>query len=312
MPVPGINKYQKTNKLNFIIMKSKILVPLLAGLVLLGACKGKMDAKSADDSTGTSISNEKAVSLKKDTLQTGPKLVKKADIRFKVKNVQQTSEHIAALTSNLNGMVIHHTINSTSENSADIKRSNDSIMRVTVVNTTAEMIVKIPPANLESFMLQVSRMGIYINNSHMDISDKSLEYLSTQLKLKNQNERIARDKKETNAAKSPDDLLAFKNNMVDQQINNRRTDDSVKNSTVILSFYESNVVTREIIANNDLSAYNPPVSRQLSLSFENGWDVFVSLLVALANAWVIFPIGFGVWMLVRYIKKKRPTNLAKA
>lgn len=292
-------------------MKSKILIPLLAGAVLLGACKGNMDAKSAADTVGEAVSNQKAALRKADSFKTSPKLVKKADIHFKVKNVQQTSEQIAALTSTLNGMVIHHTINSTSENSADIKRSNDSIMRVTVVNTTAEMTVKIPPANLENFMLQVSRMGIYINNSHMEISDKSLEYLSTQLKLKNQNERIARDKKETNTAKSPDDILAFKNNMVDQQINNRRTDDSVKNSVVVLSFYESNVVTREIIANNDLSAYNPPVSRQLGMSFENGWNVFVSLLVALANAWVIFPMGFGVWMLVRYIKKKRPPLLAK-
>jgi hypothetical protein len=311
MPLSGINKYQKTNKLNFIFMKSKILIPLLAGFVLLGACKGSSDSKSAD-SVGSVVSKEKVVNLKKDTLQTGPKLVKKADIRFKVKNVQQTSEHIAALTASLNGMVVHHTINSTSENSAEIKRSNDSIMRVSVVNITAEMTVKIPPANLESFMLQVSKMGIYVDNSHMDITDKSLEYLATQLKLKNQNERVARNKQDAATAKSPDDLLAFKNNMVDQQINNRRTDDSVKSSVITLSFYESNVINREIVANNDLSAYNPPVSKQLGMAIENGWNIFVSLLVALANAWVILPIGFGVWMLVRYIKKKKPVALIKS
>ncbi len=68
-------------------------------------------------------------------------------------------------------------------------------MRVTVVNINADMTVKIPPANLESFMLQVSRMGIFINNSHMDITDKSLDYLSTQLKLKNQKELADRQKK---------------------------------------------------------------------------------------------------------------------
>jgi hypothetical protein len=209
-------------------------------------------------------------------------------------------------------MVIHHTINSTSENSAEIKRSNDSIMRVSVVNITAEMTVKIPPANLESFMLQVSKMGIYVDNSHMDITDKSLEYLSTQLKLKNQNERVARNKQDASTTKNPDDLLAFKNNMVDQQINNRRTDDSVKSSVITLSFYESNVINREIVANNDLSAYNPPVSKQLGMAIENGWNIFVSLLVALANAWVILPIGFGVWMLVRYIKKKKPVALIKS
>ncbi len=40
-------------------MKSKILTPLLAGLALLCACKGKMDAKSADDSASTLVSNKK-------------------------------------------------------------------------------------------------------------------------------------------------------------------------------------------------------------------------------------------------------------
>jgi len=291
-------------------MKPKILIPLMAGLFLLGACEGRKD-KESTGSTADTVSNEKAASLKKDTLQTGPKLVKKANIRFKVKNVQQTSEQIAALATGLNGMVIHHTINSTSENSADIKRSSDSVMRVTVVNTTADMTVKIPPANLESFMLQVSRMGLYVDNSHMDITDKSLDYLSTQMKLKNQSERVAKNKQDAATAKNPNDLLAFKNSMVDQQIGNRRTDDSVKNSVVTLSFYESNVIHREIIANNDLSAYNPPATKQFGMALENGWDVFVSVMVALANAWVIFPIGFGVWMLVRYIKRKRPA-LAKS
>jgi hypothetical protein len=123
---------------------------------------------------------------------------------------------------------------------------------------------------------------------------------------------VARNKQDAATAKSPDDLLAFKNNMVDQQINNRRTDDSVKSSVITLSFYESNVINREIVANNDLSAYNPPVSKQLGMAIENGWNIFVSLLVALANAWVILPIGFGVWMLVRYIKKKKPVALIKS
>jgi hypothetical protein len=291
-------------------MKSKILIPLLAGVVLLGACKGRNERESADTtSLGTA---EKVVTHQKsDTLQTGSKLVKKADIKFKVKNVQQTSERIAALTASLNGMVVHHTINSTSENSADIKRSDDSITRVTLVNVTADMTVKIPPANVESFMLQVSKMGIYIDNSRMDIADKSLEYLSARLKLKNQTEMIAHQKKDGSGGKSPDEQLAIKNNMVDQQMGNRRVDDSVKNSVIYLSFYESNVINPEVIANDDLSAYNPPVIKRIGMSVEYGWNLFVDLLVYLINAWVILPIGFGIWMLVKFIRKRRPVMSIK-
>jgi len=286
-------------------MKLSNVIPLMAGLALLCACKSRSSSESIDSARVVNSKNKAEVAdLKKDTDQADPKLVKKADIRFKVKSVQQTSEQIATLTTSLGGMVIHHTINSTSENSADIKRSNDSVLRVSVVNITAEMTVKIPPANLERFMLQVAKMGLYIDNSHMDITDKSLEYLATRLKLKNQSDRVAADKKAGNAAKTPDDMLAFKNNMVDQQITNRKTDDSVKNSLISLSFYESNAIQREIIANNDLSAYNPPVSQRLGMSIQNGWDVFISVLVGVTNVWMIFPIGFCVWMLIRYIKRK--------
>ena len=88
-------------------------------------------------------------------------------------------------------------------------------------------------------------MGIYIDNLKMDINDKSLGYLSEQLKLKKGVRYLPRLNKDNR-----DDILAFKDNMVDRQISNRAIDDSVKRSVITLSFYESNVIHKEIIANN--------------------------------------------------------------
>jgi Domain of unknown function (DUF4349) len=292
-------------------MKTKILIPLLAGLAMLCACKGKISSETAD-STSKVFNKARDVSSKNDTIRSSLKLVKTADMHFKVKNVQQTGDRITALTASFNGTVIHHIVNSTTSNSVDIRKSNDSLMRITVLNTTAEMTVKIPPANMENYIGQVAHLGIYINNSRMDINDKSLDYLSTRLKLQNSNELVAQQKKGETNAKDPDNLLAFKNNMVDQQIGNRKIDDSVKNSIVTLSFYESNVINRELIANDDLSAYNPPFFKRLSNSFENGWEIFVDVLVGLANFWVLIPTGIAIWMTIRYYKRKRTVDLAKS
>jgi hypothetical protein len=89
-------------------MKTKLFLALLAGVLLLGACKG---------SNYEAIRDEKAVS-KSDAALTNAdstsvvtastKLVKTADMSFKVKNVQQTGDAIAALTTKINGMVMHH------------------------------------------------------------------------------------------------------------------------------------------------------------------------------------------------------------
>ncbi len=83
-----------------------------------------------------------------------PKLVKTAGVRFKVKNVQQTAEQITKLTVSANGMVMHHQMGSMAGRSLDVRISDDSVMRVTSFNTTAEMTVKIPSSKLEDFMNQ--------------------------------------------------------------------------------------------------------------------------------------------------------------
>jgi hypothetical protein len=296
-------------------MKTKFLIPLIAGLGLLCACKGKSKSSSETaDSVSTesaSFTKEKSLTPKSDSLPNNTKLVKTADIRFKVRNVQQTSERIATLTTSLNGTVIHNYIHSTTSDSVNIQKSNDSLLRVTVLSISDDMTVKIPPGNMENFVEQVTHMGIYINKSKMDITDKSLEYLSTKLKLKNQYELIGQQKNGESNAKDPDNLLALKNSMVDQQIGNRKIDDSVKNSTITLSFYENNIINKELIANDNLSAYNLPFSKRLSMSIENGWDVFVDVFVLIANLWILIPIGAGAWLVVRYYKKKKTIALAK-
>jgi hypothetical protein len=308
MPLSGINKYQKTNKLNFIIMKSKILIPLLAGVVLLGACKGRNGKEEIINNSSSMDTVAKADSVPLST----PKLVKTADMRFKVKNVQQTSEHITALTNNYHGMVIHHQVGSSEQRSMDVRKSDDSVMRVTSYNTVADITVKIPSDKLEDFMNEVAHMSIYLNNRRMDISDKSLDYLAARLKLHSRKELVSQQKRGKIIIKNPANVLLLKDDMVDQQIGNQQIDDQVKNSIVTLSFYQSNTIYKETVVNDDPAAYNLPFFKRLAGSFENGWLIFEELLLGLANLWVLVIAGLSVWILIRYYKSKRPAVLAKS
>ena len=280
----------------------------MAGLALLWACKGKGRAEYEAINNSSSADSAKIDSA----ATTQPKLVKTADISFKVKNVQQTAERISALTVSCNGMVVHHQMTSTSERSQDIRISHDSVMRVTSFNTIANMTVKIPQAKLEDFMNQVGRMGIYINNRRMDITDKSLEYLSSQLKLKNRAELVAQQKKGQVIIKKPENVLLLKDDMVDEQINNLGINNAVKNSVVTLSFYQSNAINKEIIANDDPSAYNLPLLKRMAMAIENGWEVFVDVIVGLTNLWVFLLAGAGVWMVIRYYRNKKSVAMVKA
>jgi len=172
-------------------------------------------------------------------------------------------------------------------------------MRITALTSTAEMTIKIPSARLLKFMDSVATMGLYVTNRSLDVSDKTLEYLSAQMKLKSRSELISQQKQGKIIIKDPSKVLDLRDDMIDQQISNRQIDDAVSNSMVSLSFYQSNFISREVVVNDDPSAYDLPFFRRMLLACENGWALCKDVLVGLANVWFFLLCGIGVWWFVR-------------
>ncbi|SDS31006.1 protein of unknown function [Mucilaginibacter mallensis] len=280
-------------------MKNRSLVMMLTGIVLLGACKNKSSYESAETADSARMEDKIA-----DTTLMA-KLVKTADIRFKVKNVQQTGENISALATKYNGMVMHHNMTSTDEQTHDVRLSDDSIMRISAFNTSADMTVKIPTEKLDEFLTTVSHMGIHVNESKMDIEDKSLDYLAEKLKLKNRQEFIAQQKQGKIIVKDPNKVMDLKDDMVDEQIGNKRIDDEVKYSVISMSFYQSNTISKEIIVNDDTSTYNLPFFSQLGMAIQNGWFIFSEVIIGLVNVWAFVLCGIAIWLGIRYYNKRK-------
>jgi Domain of unknown function (DUF4349) len=284
------------------IMKTKFFIPL-AGLVLFCACKGKNNYE---------IKSSSADSLAKDMADTTQaKLVKTAAIDFKVKNVQQTASKVTVLTEGFGGMVTHQQIGASPERTQDVRVSRDSVLRVISFSTAADITVKVPSIKLERFMDSVATMGIYVTSRNLDISDKSLDYLSLRLKLKSRVELVDRQKRGKVIIKDPSKVLDLQDDMVDQQIGNRQIDEAVKNSVVTLHFYQSNTINKELIANDDPSAYNLPFFKRLGLAIENGVDIFADVVIGLANIWLFILLAIGIWMMIRYYKNKKAANTVK-
>jgi TolA-binding protein len=284
-------------------MKTKLFLALLAGVLLLGACgrSAKYEPLREDKASAADTTSVVTASTK---------LVKTADIRFKVKDVQQTGDAIAALTAKINGMVMHHQMQANIERSEDIRISNDSVKRVSAFNTTADMTVRVPSDKLEDYMTEVAHMGMYVTMRKMDIEDRTLDYLSEKLKLKNRQELVAQQKQGKVIIKNPVNVMLLKDDMVDQQIGNMRTDAEVKYSTISLSFYQSNTIVQETIANDDPLAYQLPFFKRLAIAMNNGWALFIEVMLGLANIWVFIVLSVVLWMLYRYYKRKHPAWFA--
>jgi uncharacterized cupredoxin-like copper-binding protein len=291
----------KKAKLKLTTMKRKILMIMLAAVALLAACKGKHSPYEIVNNNKSSNADSAKIA---DTIPTAPKLVKTAEMNFKVKNVQQVSGDIAALTKQYGGMVMHHQIQSSADQSRDLRISSDSIKRISAFNTAADMTIKVPSEKLEDFMNRVGHLSIYVNVSKMDIEDKSLDYLSSQLKLNSRKELVSQQRRGKIVIKDPSSALLLKDDLVDEQIGNRKIDEAVKYSMIDLNFYQSNTISAEIIANDDPSVYNIPVLQRLSMAFAHGWNIFIDVVVGLVNLWAFILAGSAAWAGYRYYRTR--------
>ena len=273
-------------------------------LIFIAACSGK---KAHYEAVAADSISAAPNGFMADTGK--PKFVKTADMRFKVKDVQQTSEAIASLTTSLSGIIMHHSQTTTIERSTDVPSTSDSVMRFSSYRTNSEMTVRVPSDKMEEFMNRVGHMAVFVNNRNMDIQDKTLDYLSSQLKVSGRNDIIAQQKAGKIKIKDIGDVLALKDDQVDKTIDNRRIEDAVKYSTISLDFYQNNTVAKELIVNDDPSNYTLPFFRRLGNAFIGGWYIFDEMLIVLANIWVFILIVVAALFVYRHYKKKAPVGV---
>ena len=154
-------------------------------------------------------------------------------------------------------------------------------------------------------MNAVNKMAVYISNRNMEIKDQSLEYLESNLKVQSRSEIIAQQKTGNIKIKDPAKVLALKDDLIDEKLNARRIDAEVKYSTISLSFYQNNTIAKEVVVNDDPSAFRVPFFTQLRNSIANGWTGFNDVLIFLANIWVLFVLAAIGWYAWRYFSKKK-------
>jgi len=268
-------------------MKAKLFV-MLAGIAMLAACKGSETEIALD-------------SLMQDTM-----LVKTADMRLKVKNVQHAAEKISTLVAAKEGMVMHHNMKSEIVSSREIKLSDDSVKKLTVFNASADMTIKIPSRFIEAFMDSVNHLSTYTDTRSMDIEDRTIDHVAEILKTDNREKSVKlREKIKPTTHEGADSILRVEDNIVDRKINNLRTEQAANYSTVTLNLYENNIVKAEILPNEDLSGYSLPLFKRVGLALTTGWSYFTEFAIGLLHLWpFIIAVAAGAFAIITYRKKK--------
>lgn len=242
------------------------------------------------------------------------KIIKTADMRFRVKDVQQTKEKISAVLKADGGTIAELTINSNVQQTEKVRYSADSLLELTAYRTEGTIIAKVPSEKLDDFTNQVAKMAVFVDQQSMKFDDQSMSYLLNEFKSINRAEAVEsmdKDKAKKQPAatgKSVQQKLAMKDEYVEQKVRNMAINSRVQYSDVTLNFYQDHTVKQLVVGNDNLSDYRPPFFQRLVLNLQSGWFIFKEFILFLFNMWSILLLIAAAYFGYRYYRKQQKKN----
>ncbi|QNR83720.1 DUF4349 domain-containing protein [Pedobacter riviphilus] len=241
------------------------------------------------------------------------KIIKTADMRFRVKNVQNTKEQLSKAIKAEGGTVAEFSIESTIQETDKVKQSTDSLKEITSYRTQGYLVAKVPSEKLDEFTNTIAKMAVFVDNQSMKMDDQSIAYLSNKLKAQNRVDAIEKiNKVASKKSANVESSLYIKDDYVDKRIENMQIDSRVKFSTITLNFYQDNTIKTMIVANDNLYDYRPAFMNRLWLGIVNGWTIFKEIIIAISNLWMLILVGIAIFFTIKYFIRKNKLAMDEA
>jgi len=266
--------------------------------IAIWSCNSSNKMKSAD--TTAAIDESVADSTAID------KIIKTADMRFRVKDVQEVKEKLSNSIKEEGGMVVEFTVQSNIIRTEKAKYSADSLLELTSYRKEGQVVAKVPSDKLDDFTNKVVKMAVFVDQQSLKLDDQSMNYLSNALKSKNRVEAVQQLNKHANKkSNNVETTLEIKDDYVDKKIQNQVIDSRVKYSTITLNFYQDNTVQKLVVGNDDLYDYRPAFLNRFWLGIQNGWVIFKEFILILTNLWVLILLAGAGYFVFRHYRRKR-------
>lgn len=275
----------------------KYLIYCMLAVVAFGCSNEKRSGNLSSDATEANLEGT-------DTTLS-EKIIKTADMRFRVHSVQNAKEQLSKAIKAEGGNVAEFSVQSDIQRTEKVQYSADSLLELTAYRTAGTIVARIPSDKLDGFTDKVAHMAVFVDFQSMKLDDQSLTYLSNKLKNQNRVEAVAQLNKHANKkSNNVESSLYVKDDYIDKKIENLRIDDLVEYSNITLNFYQDNTVKKIIVGNDDLNDYRPGFLRRFVLNLQNGWVIFKEFILVLTNLWmlILFLIA-GVFIYKSYKRK---------
>lgn len=306
---------------------------VLASLIVIMAvsCKDKA-AESVETVTGTQADksqpassdpdNANLNSVKENVVSSAAavgkndgnrKVIRTAAIRFRVKNVPQSTYAIENATTKFGGSVTYTNLQSTVLDSEQTKISQDSTLEITRYTVENNMTIRIPNTQLDTVIRIIAKQIDFLDARLIKADDVALKMLANEL-AQNRNQAYqkrmektidSKSKKLNDAVNAENDLLTKNEQNDNTIIDNLSIQDKMRFSTITLDLYQRESIKNELLANPiDSDSFRPHIGLQIIDSLKTGWYMCEALVAFVIQLW--FLILLGIIGTIGYKRYRRP------
>jgi hypothetical protein len=300
----------KIKSMNKIVKSSLVLLSFTSLLMSCKKAEAPEEQATSDVATETAVSSSAAVE-KQDSTR---KFVRTADIKFKVKNVTQTTYAIENITNKFDGFVTYTNLQSNVIDEFETKISQDSTLETTRYNVENNITIRVPNKRLDTVIKCIAKQIDFLNYRVIKADDVSLKMLSNQLAQQRSSNKEKRVEKAIDTkGKKINDVIDAENNLANQKeqkdlakLDNLSMQDQVNFSTLTIQIYQGESIKQQMVANTkDYNYYKPNIGLRLLDSLKTGWNILLDIIVFLFQIWWLFLIGItGFFLHKKYYRKE--------
>jgi hypothetical protein len=261
---------------------------------------GEYNAGAITDTTDL-VSSSAAVEPK----NSDRKFVRTADLKFKVKNVANSTYAIENTATKFGGFVTYTNLQSTVSDKSETKISQDSTLEITKYMVENNITIRVPNIRLDTVIKTIAKQIDFLEYRIIKADDVSLQMLSNQMQQNrsaNQEKRLEKaidtKGKKLNEVIAAEDNLNTKNEQKDNsKLENLSLKDQVNFSTLTLQIYQRETIKEEMIAN--AKTYRQNFGSKILDGIKTGWYVIEGIIAVLAQLWSVILIGIGGYLIFK-------------
>lgn len=289
--------------------------------IILSSCSANMEERDSHDENMKMADSVSAFIQKKTPdvfLHDSDRVfIRKADIQFRVKDVQQSTYQIEDIVRGHHGFVTLTHLESHIQSKSSIRTNKDSMTDITNYRVENNMTIRVPNEELDIVLTDISKLIDFLDHRKITADDIKFKIMANRLsEVRFQNHKKRVEKAIEEHGKKLGTLTDVENQLVNKQQSADETKietlelmDEVDYSTVTLNLYQPETQKTEHYAYTEpMKPYEPGLGSKLWDSISDGAEFLEAFLLFVIRLWPVLLIGGLTFFIIKWILKRQPTH----